>query len=125
MKFLKYFFLIFLFFNLSSLYAAEKNLNTKITKNLRCLICQGQSVYDSDSEFANSIKILIDEKINQGLDEKEIYSYLKNRYGQWILYEPEFNKNTYFLWIFPIFVFLVGGILIYRLFIVKKTKIYK
>ena len=121
MKFLKYFLIIYFIFNQNSLDAEEKNLKTEISKNLRCLICQGQSVYDSDSEFANSIKILIDEKIEQGKDEKEIYDYLKDRYGQWILYEPEFNKNTYFLWIFPIFIFLIGGILIYRLFIIKKN----
>ena len=122
MKLLRYLFLLFLIFNLSSLYAEEKNLKTEITKNLRCLICQGQSVYDSDSEFANSIKILIDEKIKQGQDKQEIYQYLKDRYGQWILYEPEFSKNTYFLWIFPVFIFLIGGFLIFRLFIIKKTK---
>ena len=108
-------------FFFSLINAEEKNLNIEITKNLRCLICQGQSVYDSDSEFANSIKILIEEKIKQGQGEKEIYSYLKERYGQWILYEPEFNKNTYFLWIFPIFIFLIGGFLIFRLIIVKKN----
>ena len=122
MKLLRYLFLLFLIFNLSSLYAEEKNLKTEITKNLRCLICQGQSVYDSDSEFANSIKVLIDEKIKQGQDKQEIYQYLKDRYGQWILYEPEFSKNTYFLWIFPVFIFLIGGFLIFRLFIIKKTK---
>ena len=122
MKLLRYLLLLFLIFNLSSLYAEEKNLKTEITKNLRCLICQGQSVYDSDSEFANSIKVLIDEKIKQGQDEEEIYQYLKDRYGQWILYEPEFSKNTYFLWIFSVFIFLIGGFLIFRLFIIKKTK---
>ena len=54
-----------------------KNLEIEITKNLRCLICQGQSVYDSDSEFANSLKILVEKKLNEGLDEKQIYDYLK------------------------------------------------
>ena len=120
MKLLRYLLLLFLISNLSFLNAEEKNLKTEITKNLRCLICQGQSVYDSDSEFANSIKILIDEKIKQGQDKQEIYQFLKDRYGQWILYEPEFGKNTYFLWIFPIFIFLIGGFLIFRLFIRKK-----
>ena len=58
---------------------AEKKskLENKITKNLRCLICQGQSVYDSDSEFANSLKILVAEKLNEGNSEKEIYEFLK------------------------------------------------
>ena len=120
MKYLRFFIIIFFVFTFQISKALENDLSTKITKNLRCLICQGQSVYDSDSEFANSIKILIDEKIEQGQDKQEIYQYLKDRYGQWILYEPEFTKNTYFLWIFPVFIFLIGGFLIFRLFIIKK-----
>ena len=121
MIFFRYLFLIFLLFYFSLLNAEEKKLKFEITKNLRCLICQGQSVYDSDSEFANSIKILVDKKIKEGQGKKEIYEYLKGRYGEWILYDPEFNKNTYFLWIFPVIFFLVGGFLIFRLFITKKN----
>ena len=49
----------------------------KITKNLRCLICQGQSVYDSDSEFANSLKIVVDKKLQEGLSEDQIMNILK------------------------------------------------
>ncbi len=75
-----------IYFSSSDLKA--KNLEIEITKNLRCLICQGQSVYDSDSEFANSLKILVEKKLNEGLDEKQIYAYLKNKYGDWILYDP-------------------------------------
>ena len=92
-----------------------------ILKNLRCLICQGQSVYDSDSEFANSLKILIEKKLNDGLTEKQIYDYLKAKYGDWILYDPEFNKNTYFLWLLPLILFLIGGLIVFRLFIIKKN----
>ena len=106
---------------LSSSDLKAKNLEIEITKNLRCLICQGQSVYDSDSEFANSVKILVEKKLNEGLDEKQIYAYLKNKYGDWILYEPEFNKNTYFLWLLPILMFLIGGAIIFKLFILKKN----
>ena len=93
-----------------------KNLEIEITKNLRCLICQGQSVYDSDSEFANSLKILVNKKLNEGLSEKQIYDYLKSKYGEWILYDPQFNKNTYFLWLLPILMFFVGGAIIFRLY---------
>ena len=71
--------------NFTFLNAEEKNMQSKITKNLRCLICQGQSVYDSDTEFANSLKILVEKKLNDGFNEKEIYSYLKDRYGEWII----------------------------------------
>ena len=105
-------------------YALENNLEIKITKNLRCLICQGQSVYDSDSEFASSIKTLVSQKLDEGFTEKEIYSFLKDKYGEWILYNPEFNKNTYFLWLLPILMFLLGGAIVYKLFIFKKKKLY-
>ena len=91
-----------------------KNLEVEITKNLRCLICQGQSVYDSDSEFANSLKILVNKKLNEGLDEKQIYDYLKNKYGEWIVYDPEISKNTFLLWALPLILFVFGGLLIVR-----------
>ena len=63
MKYLNIIIIIFFFLSLSNLSADELDKRNKITKNLRCLICQGQSVYDSDSEFANSLKIVVDEKI--------------------------------------------------------------
>ena len=106
---------IFLYYCFSSDLKA-KNLEIEITKNLRCLICQGQSVYDSDSEFANSLKILVNQKLNEGLSEKQIYDYLKSKYGEWILYDPQFSKNTYFLWLLPILMFFVGGAIIFRLY---------
>ena len=69
---------IFLFYCLSSDLKA-KNLEIEITKNLRCLICQGQSIYDSDSEFANSLKSLVKQKLDDGYKEKEIYDFLNKR----------------------------------------------
>ena len=86
----------------------------KISKNLRCLICQGQSVYDSQSDFALSMKKLIENKLEDGKSEKQIYEYLKNKYGEWIVYDPEFNKKNLILWIFPLILFIFGGLLIYR-----------
>ena len=86
----------------------------KISKNLRCLICQGQSVYDSQSDFALSMKKLIKNKLEDGKSEKQIYEYLKNKYGEWIVYDPEFNKKNLMLWIFPLILFIFGGLLIYR-----------
>ena len=120
MNMIKYFFIVFFFINFNFLNAQEKDLKSEITKNLRCLICQGQSVYDSDSEFANSLKILVEKKLNEGLDEKQIYAYLKNKYGDWILYDPGFSKNTYFLWLLPILMFIFGGAIILRKVILKK-----
>ena len=106
-------FLLYFYFNFS--YANE--INTKvdqITKNLRCLICQGQSVYDSQSDFAISMKLVVKNKIDEGKEEEEIYDYLKNKYGEWIVYEPELNQNTFLLWSIPLILFAFGGLLIIR-----------
>ena len=113
LKILKLILLLYFSFNFS--YANE--INTKvdqITKNLRCLICQGQSVYDSQSDFAISMKLVVKNKINEGKEEEEIYDYLKNKYGEWIVYEPELNQNTFLLWSIPLILFAFGGLLIIR-----------
>ena len=107
-------FLIFINLIFSSNVNAGNSKVDDISKNLRCLICQGQSVYDSQSDFALSIKLLIDKKIEQGKSEKQIYDYLKNQYGEWIVYDPELNKKNLVLWIFPLILFIFGGLLIYR-----------
>ena len=113
LKIIKLILLIYFSFNFS--YANE--INTKvdqITKNLRCLICQGQSVYDSQSDFAVSMKLVVKNKIDEGKEEEEIYDYLKNKYGEWIVYEPELNQNTFLLWSIPLILFAFGGLLIIR-----------
>ena len=120
MKILKLFFIIFFIFSFNHLEANTDDMKIKITKNLRCLICQGQSVYDSDSEFANSMKVLVDKKLNEGFSEKQIYDFFKEKYGEWILYDPEFNKNTYILWLLPILIFLIGGAIVVKNFKIRK-----
>ena len=117
MKFYKFILIIILsFFILQKNLIANDNsiLINKISKNLRCLICQGQSIYDSQSDFAISMKLLIKKKIEEGDSEKKIYQYLKNQYGEWIVYDPELNKKTIFLWLFPLILFAFGGLLIFR-----------
>ena len=120
MKILKFLFIIFFIFSFNHLKANNVNIKNDITKNLRCLICHGQSVYDSDSEFANSLKIVVDNKINEVFSEKQIYSYFQTKYGEWILYDPLFNKNTYFLWLLPLLIFFIGGAIIFNKFIKKQ-----
>ena len=117
MKFFKFILIIILsFFILQKNLIANDNsiLINKISKNLRCLICQGQSIYDSQSDFAISMKLLINKKIQEGNSEKKIYQYLKNQYGEWIVYDPELNNKTIFLWLFPLILFVFGGLLIFR-----------
>ena len=106
-----------------SLTASDINseLENKIFKNLRCLICQGQSIYDSQSDFAESMKIVVRQNLESGMSEKEIYKSLKKNYGEWILYDPDINKGTYILWGLPILLFVLGGaIIIRKLGILKK-----
>ena len=121
MKLLKFFFAIIIILNFNILKADEIKLQNKITKNLRCLICQGQSVYDSDSEFAISLKLVVKNKINEGFTEDQIYKFLTKKYGEWILYDPQLTKNTYFLWFTPLLIFLFGGaIILKKLIKIKK-----
>ena len=122
MKILKIFIILFLATSFFELKSDEANdiLKNKILKNIRCLICQGQSVYDSESEFASSIKLIVDRKINEGLKEKQIYQFLREKYGDWVIFDPQLNKNTYILWLLPILLFLLGGAIIYKKLIIKK-----
>jgi len=123
MKILKIFIILFLSIGFSHLKSDENNndLKSKILKNIRCLICQGQSVYDSESEFASSIKLIVDRKIDEGLEKEQIYQFLREKYGDWIIYDPELNKNTYFLWLLPLLLFLFGGAIIYKKTITNKN----
>ena len=116
MKVLKIFIILFLATGFSELKSNEVNdvLKNKILKNIRCLICQGQSVYDSESEFSSSIKLIVDRKINEGLKEKQIYQFLREKYGDWVIFDPQLNKNTYVLWLLPLLLFLFGGAILFK-----------
>ena len=116
MKILKIFIILFSVTSFSELKSDEVNdvLKNKILKNIRCLICQGQSVYDSESEFASSIKSIVDRKIYEGLKEKQIYQFLREKYGDWVIFDPQLNKNTYVLWLLPLLLFLFGGAIIFK-----------
>jgi cytochrome c-type biogenesis protein CcmH len=122
MKTLKIFLIIFLAINFSQLKSEEINneLKNRILKNIRCLICQGQSVYDSESDFASSIKLIVNKKINNGMSEDQVYKFLREKYGDWVIYDPQLNKNTYILWLLPLLLFLVGGAIISKILIFKK-----
>ena len=108
--------------NFSNVNADNINVDqSKIFKNIRCLICQGQSVADSNSEFAQTIKLVVRDQINEGKSEKEIYNFLVEKYGEWIVYKPPLNKTNFLLWILPYLVFLFGGFLIFLIIRKKNT----
>ena len=112
---LQFFFKIFfvLFFSFSS-YSNEDidNKVKKLTLELRCMTCQNQSVYDSDSNYSKDIKIFVKEKFEEGLTENEIKKILTERYGEYILFKPYFNSKNLFLWLFP-FILLIFSMMIF------------
>ena len=111
--------LIFNFCNVGAdVPAVDQN---KIFKNIRCLVCQGQSVFDSNSEFSQTIKLVVRDQIKEGKSEQEIYNFLVDKYGEWIVYNPSFNKTNFLLWSLPYIVFLVGGFIIFTFF--RKNKL--
>ena len=112
-KLLTYFFLIFFLLKtvaVSSTYSEQQTIN--ITKNLRCLICQGQTIHESNSDFAESMKKYIKGELENGKTNDEIFSSLIEKYGQWIVYDPGISKNTFLLWTLPLLLFLIGGVII-------------
>ena len=114
---------IFLLVSFSkSSFSDDLILENRINKNLRCLICQGQSIYDSQSDFAESMKLVVKQKIKAGMSEEDIYSFFKIQYGEWILYDPQFNTKNFALWMLPILIFLAGGIVIIVKFGVLKKR---
>jgi len=83
----------------------------KITKNIRCMICQNQSIDESSAPLAKDMRVLVRDKIKEGSSDKEIYDFLIARYGDFILLKPPFKISTYILWLSP-FAFLIVGVLI-------------
>ena len=103
---------IFLFSSIAmtSTFSEEQTIN--ITKNLRCLICQGQTIHESNSDFAESMKKYIKSELENGKTDEEIFSSLVEKYGQWIVYDPGISRNTLLLWALPLLLFLIGGAII-------------
>ena len=106
----------------SQLFAGNIDLNEKqlidktreISQNIRCLVCQNQSIDESNSELAKDLRILIKEKVSKGFNNKEIYNYLSKRYGDYILLNPPLRTNTLLLWFLPFLILILGSILMFR-----------
>ena len=80
----------------------------KISLQLRCMSCQNQSIYESNTDFSKDIKNLIKLKLKEGKNEKEIITFLVERYGEYILFKPLINKKNIFLWVFPFALFVIS-----------------
>ena len=96
------------------------NKTREIGQNIRCLVCQNQSIDDSSSQIAQDLRILIKEKIETGSTDKEIYEYLSNRYGDYILLNPPLKTNTILLWFLPFIILILGLFLVMK--ILKKSR---
>ena len=106
----------------SQLFAVNNSLNEKqlidktreISQNIRCLVCQNQSIDESNSELAKDLRVLIKEKVSKGFNNKEIYNYLRRRYGDYILLNPPLKTNTILLWFLPFLILILGTILMLK-----------
>ena len=89
-------------------------------KETRCLVCQSQTIYDSNSELATDLKLFIQEEIIAGKTDKDIKAQLVTNYGEWILMTPSLSKTNYILWFSP-FIFLLIGIVVMFKYIFNKS----
>lgn len=113
----KFFLLLILlnFFTLSIVKADNIERDFKeLTSKLRCMTCQNQTIYDSDADFSKDIKKIIRKKLNEGGTKNEIAEFLSERYGEYILFEPRFDRKNSFLWIFPFIILIVSAIFLIR-----------
>ena len=90
-----------------------ENRARDLSKGIRCLVCQNQSIDDSDSDLAKDLRRIIRKKIIQGENDNEITQYLVDKYGNFILMKPPLYQDTYILWISPLLLMLVGITIMY------------
>ena len=111
--------LIFLFSTVALGDAVIDDKVKKITSNLRCMTCQNQTIYDSDADFSKNIRQIVRQKIIDNKSEKEIIDFLVARYGEYIVFKPQFNRRNIFLWIFPFLIFALS--FVFFIFRLKKN----
>jgi cytochrome c-type biogenesis protein CcmH len=86
----------------------------EIMKQLRCLVCQNQSIVDSDAGLAKDIRIIVRERVLLGETDKQVLLYMTERYGDWVLLKPPFDDATIILWLSPLLLLAFGLIIIIR-----------
>jgi cytochrome c-type biogenesis protein CcmH len=120
---IKFLFIILFQFLISNSYAVEpdeilidkkqETMARNISQNIRCMVCQNQSIDESNAPLARDLRILIRNKIKEGKTDKEIYKFLTDRYGDFILLKPPLKFNTLVLWFLPFVFALIGLCIIY------------
>ena len=92
------------------------NKTREISQNIKCLVCQNQSIDESNSEIAKDLKVLIKDKLKDGVTDEEIYKFLRDRYGDTILLKPPLETNTILLWFLPFIILVFGSFFVIRFF---------
>lgn len=87
---------------------------TELMTELRCLVCQGQSIHDSDAEMAGDMRHLVRTRIEAGESPDEVRAFLIDRYGSWVSYQPRLDRDTFVLWLAPLVLLIAGGFLVLR-----------
>jgi cytochrome c-type biogenesis protein CcmH len=89
--------------------ARQEQQAKALMETIRCLVCQGQSIADSDAEMAGDMRSLIRERIQKGERPEAIRTWLIQRYGDWVTYEPPLSMTTIFIWGLPLLLLMMGG----------------
>jgi len=121
--------LILTFISFSSILSASSKMTSKqndraidLFKETRCLVCQSQTIYDSNSELATDLKLFIQEEIIAGKTDNDIKAQLVTNYGEWILMTPSLSKTNYILWFSPFIFLLIGIVVMFKYIFNKSTK---
>jgi cytochrome c-type biogenesis protein CcmH len=93
---------------------AQEARATELMTELRCLVCQGQSIHDSDAEMAGDMRHLVRTRIEAGESPEQIRGFLIDRYGSWVSYQPRFDRDTFVLWLAPLILLAGGALLVLR-----------
>ena len=121
--------LILTFISFTSILSASSKMTSKqndraidLFKETRCLVCQSQTIYDSNSELATDLKLFIQEEIIAGKTDNDIKAQLITNYGEWILMTPSLSKTNYILWFSPFIFLLIGIVVMFKYIFNKSTK---
>ena len=92
----------------------QQSRYTQLIEDIRCPVCQGQSIGGSNSGLAKDLREKVREMILDGRSDPEIYSYMVERYGDFVVYKPPVNTKTYLLWFAPLFILILSLIFLFR-----------
>lgn len=95
---------------------AQEARARELSRELRCLVCQNQSIEDSNAPLARDLRRIVRERVAAGESDKAVLDYLVQRYGEWVLLKPRFNAQTLLLWLGPVLLLMLGGGIVFALY---------